>query len=128
MDGLVAAAPVGLVRAEQAVHELLVVVAVEAVELELDDVLDPQAFECFLGDLVRRRRAPEAGLFLELVGLLELLLGVADALQHRLLVLLDQHLQAVDLVLQGHLSRLVGVLDHVQKLQVLFVHFVKFSK
>ena len=114
LSRLLAAAPVGLVRAEQVVQELLVRGAVDELELDVELVLALEVSEPLFGNLFRGRRAPEAGLVQQLPGLLELRLGVEHSPQQ------GRSLKRNQPLLQGDL--------HVCSFQCFFLGLVLFPE
>ena len=127
---LLAAAPAGLVRAKQVVQELPVRGAVQELELEVDLVLALEVSEPLFGDLFRGRHAPEAGLELQLPGLLELRLGVEHSPQQGRSLKRKQTLVKVDRdvgCFQLCFISLDLFPECVDKLLLQLLHFVKLS-
>ena len=127
LSRLLAAAPVGLVRAEQVVKELLVRGAVDELELDIELVLALEVSEPLFGNLFRGRRAPEAGLVQQLPGLLELRLGVEHSRQQGRSIKRDQPLLQGDLHVcsfQCFFLGLVLFLEYVDVLLLCLLHHV----
>ena len=127
LSRLLAAAPVGLVRAEQVVQELLVRGAVDELELDVDLVLAFEVAEPLFGNLFRGRRAPEAGLVQQLPGLLELRLGVEHSPQQGRSLKHNQPLLQGDLHVCSFQCFLLGLVlfsEYVDELLLCLLHHV----
>ena len=127
LSRLLAAAPVGLVRAEQVVQELLVRGAVDELELDIELVLALEVSEPLFGNLFWGRRAPEAGLVQQLPGLLELRLGVEHSGQQGRSIKRDQPLLQGDLHVCSFQCFFLGLVlfpEYVDELLLCLLHHV----